>query len=239
MLQACLNGSRTRSDHPAVPLTPEEIADDAEKAVRAGAAELHIHVRCERGDESLEAADVARTLLAVRGRVPGVPIGISTAGSFLPGSGAKMRLLRSWQVLPDYVSINIHETDAEWMIAAALEQGIGVEAGLCGEADAERFAAMPGCGSCLRVLIGIHEPDQGRESAVVRRIRKVLQRSGCALPVLLHGSDRTMWPMYIEAMLQGLGGRIGLEDGTMLLSGIAAKDNEELIRTAKLIEGRF
>ncbi|GGN91105.1 3-keto-5-aminohexanoate cleavage protein [Saccharibacillus kuerlensis] len=239
MLQACLNGSRNRNDHPAIPFTSEEIAIDAEKVVRAGAAELHIHVRDEQGSESLEAIDVARTLLAVRERVSGIPIGISTVRSIVPDSGARMQLMRSWKVLPDYVSINIREPDAEWIIATALSLGIDVEAGLCSEADAERFAAMPGCEACLRILVGIHEPDSGRESAAVRQIQRVLKRVGCTLPILLHGSERTMWSMYIEAMLQGFGGRIGLEDGSMLLSGITAKDNEELVQTAKLIEGRF
>ncbi|NGZ75653.1 3-keto-5-aminohexanoate cleavage protein [Saccharibacillus alkalitolerans] len=239
MLQACLNGTRTRKDHPAVPCTPSEIAADAAKAIRAGAAELHIHVRNEREDESLEAEDVARTLSAVRERLPGVPVGISTAWPILPDSAARMNRLRSWQVLPDYISVNIHEPDAEWIVMAAQARGIGVEAGLRSEADAERFAAMPGRDECLRVLIEIEVPDPGRESAAVRRIRGILKRAGCRLPILLHGAEVTMWPMYIEALLHGFDSRIGFEDGSMLLSGVTARDNEELIRTAKLIEQRF
>ncbi|OWA33624.1 hypothetical protein B9G55_19925 [Saccharibacillus sp. O16] len=239
MIQACLNGSRTRNDHPAIPCTPAEIAADAEKAVLAGAAELHIHIRNNDGVESLEAEDVARTLLAVRDRLPGTPVGISTSWSILPDSAARMQHLRSWQVLPDYISVNIHEPDAEWMVAAALSRGIGVEAGLYHEADAERFVAMPGCERCLRVLIRIEQPDAGRESAEVRRIRNVLKRAGCHLPILLHGCELTMWPMYIEAMLQGLDGRIGFEDGSILLSGVPARDNAELIQTAKVIASRF
>lgn len=239
MLQACLNGSRTRNDHPAIPCTPSEIAADAEKAVLAGAAELHIHVRNDRESESLEPEDVARTLLAVRDRLPHIPVGISTAWPILPDSAARMQRLRSWTVLPDYITVNIHEPDAEWMIAASLSRGIGVEAGLCNEADAERFVAMPGCDSCRRILIRIEKPDAGRESAEVRRIRSILKRANCRLPILLHGCDITMWPMYIEAMLQGLDGRIGFEDGCMLLSGVAARDNAELIETAKIIASRF
>ncbi|MCQ4087061.1 3-keto-5-aminohexanoate cleavage protein [Saccharibacillus sp. JS10] len=239
MLQACLNGSRTREDHPAIPYTPYEIAVDAEKSITAGAAELHIHVRDQSGKESLAPEDVAATLLAVRERVPGIPIGISTTWSILPDSAARMKLLHSWVVLPDYISINMDEPDAEWIISTAFAKGIAVEAGIRSEADAERFVAMPGFDACLRVLIGIHDPDPGKESAIVRRIRGVLKRANCHLPILLHGSHQTMWPMYIEALLQGFDGRIGLEDGNMLLSGVTAADNEELVMTAKLIEGRF
>ncbi len=239
MLQACLNGSRTRHDHPAIPCTPMEIAADAEKAVLAGAAELHIHVRNNHEKESLDSEDVARTLLAVRERLPHIPVGISTAWSILPNSAARMQHLRSWHVLPDYITVNIHEPDAEWMIAAALSRGIGVEAGLCSEMDAERFVAMPDCDRCLRLLIRMEKPDAGRESAEVRRIRSILKRADCRLPILLHGCEVTMWPMYIEAMLQGLDGRIGFEDGSMLLSGVVARDNAELIQTAKVVASRF
>ncbi|WP_172252596.1 3-keto-5-aminohexanoate cleavage protein [Saccharibacillus deserti] len=160
MLQACLNGSRSRNDHPAVPCTPEEIALDAEKTVRAGAAELHIHIRDAGGVETLEAADVARTPLTVRERLGGVPIGISTAASILSDSGTRIKLMRSWTALPDYVSVNIREPDSEWIAAAALFLGIGAEAGLCSESDAERFVAMPGCESCMRVPIGVRRTDR-------------------------------------------------------------------------------
>ena len=37
MLQAALNGSRDRSEHPALPVTPEQIAREAQSAVEAGA----------------------------------------------------------------------------------------------------------------------------------------------------------------------------------------------------------
>ena len=37
MLQACLNGSRAAGEHPALPLTPEQLAADARACVDAGA----------------------------------------------------------------------------------------------------------------------------------------------------------------------------------------------------------
>jgi uncharacterized protein (DUF849 family) len=35
-LQACLNGSRTSTEHSAVPLTPAALADDARRVLAAG-----------------------------------------------------------------------------------------------------------------------------------------------------------------------------------------------------------
>jgi uncharacterized protein (DUF849 family) len=43
LLEACLNGARTKSEHPAIPRTPEELAAESLASVRAGARVLHLH----------------------------------------------------------------------------------------------------------------------------------------------------------------------------------------------------
>src|SRR5215468_1200771 len=45
LLQACLNGSRTPGEHPALPISPLELARDAQRVIAAGAHALHIHPR--------------------------------------------------------------------------------------------------------------------------------------------------------------------------------------------------
>jgi len=42
-INACLNGSRALGAHPALPLTPAQLAAVAWAAVAAGAGALHIH----------------------------------------------------------------------------------------------------------------------------------------------------------------------------------------------------
>ncbi|WP_232072526.1 3-keto-5-aminohexanoate cleavage protein [Phytohabitans flavus] len=49
MLKACLNGSLRRHEHPAVPITPAEVAADAVRCESAGAAAVHVHPRDEEG----------------------------------------------------------------------------------------------------------------------------------------------------------------------------------------------
>ena len=143
MLQACLNGGRDRAFHPAVPLSPDELADDARAVIEAGAQELHIHVRDAAGKESLHPDDVARALEAVRASVPGIPVGLSTGWWIPPKGRARQEHIRAWQVLPDYVSINLIEEDSAEVIDLVLSKGIGVEAGLWSAADAEKFLAHP------------------------------------------------------------------------------------------------
>lgn len=232
MLQACLNGSRDGAFHAYTPLTPERLAADAAAVVAAGANELHLHPRDEAGAETLDPAHVAAALEAVRARVPGVPVGLSTHAGIAPGGPGRLAAMKAWRVLPDYVSVNLIEDDAPEMIALALSRGIGVEAGLWSQADAERFVALPEAKNCLRILIEINEQDVEEGLRVAAAIRKVLARASLDVPVLQHGLDATVWPLYQDALMRGLDGRIGLEDGKHLPDGSEAADNAALIKAA-------
>jgi len=232
MLQACLNGSRTKAFHAYTPCTSAELASDAAAAIAAGATELHIHPRDAAGDETLEAGAVSEALEAIRARVPGTLIGLSTHGRIPPGGSGRLKAVESWKVLPDYVSINFIEDDAPEMMALALSKGIGVEAGLWSVADAERFVALPDARRCLRILIEINEQDETEGLEAAAAIRIVLARASLDLPVLQHGLDATVWSLYRDALMRGLDSRIGLEDGKHLPDGTEAKDNAELLRAA-------
>ena len=237
MLQACLNGWRNQSFHPWVPQSAEELARDAVLAIEAGASELHVHPRGGDGRESLDFQDVARCLLAIRASVPRTPIGISTHWGIPPGGGARQGPMHNWTVLPDYVSVNLVEEDAPAIIDLMLEKGIGIEAGLWSVADVERFLTLPAAPRCLRILIEINEQDIAEGMAVYTAMRERLARTNLALPILLHGFEATMWPLYHEAVKEGFDARIGLEDGELLPSGEVALDNAELLRAARLIAG--
>jgi uncharacterized protein (DUF849 family) len=235
MLQACLNGNRDKGFHAAIPLTPRELAADAKAVVNAGAQQLHVHPRDAEGQESLHPDDTARALEAIRASVPGIPVGVSTGWWIAPRGRARQQRIRAWQVLPDYVSINLIEEDAAEMIDLVLGKGIGIEAGLWSAADAEKFVADPNARNCLRVLIEINEQEFLAGAEAARQITAILDRADIPLPRLLHGLENTMWPFYREALRLGLDARIGLEDGKFLPSGAEAKDNADLIGAARAL----
>ena len=67
------NGARrTKADHPNLPITPPEIAREAELCRAAGATVLHLHVRAPDGRHSLDpdlyraAVDAVRAALGAR-----------------------------------------------------------------------------------------------------------------------------------------------------------------------------
>ena len=140
--------------------------------------------------------------------------------------------MRAWTTRPDYVSVNLVEEDAPDVIAMMVGMGVGVEAGLWSVADAQRFVALRVSAGCLRVLIEIIEQEVDGGLAAAAAIIEVLDRAGSALPRLLHGYERTTWPLVREAWRRGLDTRIGLEDVLELPSGERAADNAALIRAA-------
>lgn len=237
MLQACLNGRRDKEFHPATPITPSELAADARAVVNAGAQELHIHCRDAVGRESLHPEDTARAIEAIRSNAPGIPVGVSTGWWIAPQGRKRQAHIRAWEVVPDYVSINLIEEDATEVIAIALEKGIGVEAGVWSAADAEKLVSISNARDCLRVLIEINEQDFSVAQEAVRQILEILDRAAIHLPRLLHGLENTMWPLYHEALRLGLDTRIGLEDGKVLPSGAEATGNADLIRAACAFAG--
>ncbi len=234
-LQACLNGGRTQREHPAVPLTPQALARDAAATVRAGAECLHLHPRDARGRESLAASDVAAALAAVRAAVPAVPVGISTGAWIAPGGPARLAPMRGWKVLPDYVSVNLHEADADAIVALMRARGIGIEAGLWTRAAASRFVATRLPRYSLRVLVELPDATASAATAEAAAILGILGAAGVTLPVLLHGAGQSVWPMIEMAAERRLATRAGLEDGTHLPGGVLAANNAALVAAAARI----
>ena len=70
-LTACLNGARLPREHPALPVTPAELARAAAAAVAAGARDVHLHVKDAGGRDVLDAGPLAAALDAVRAAVAG------------------------------------------------------------------------------------------------------------------------------------------------------------------------
>lgn len=233
LLQACLNGSRVSGSHPALPVTPAELAREARASVAAGAGALHLHPRDARGRESLADEVVAAALNAVRAACPGIPVGISSGFWILPDVQAQLAAVRAWTVRPDFVSVNGHEPHAEALAGTLLDLGIGIEAGVWNAEAVRAFLAWPNRERVLRVLVELPDrEDSGPEAAALLGL---LDGAGLTAPRLLHGEGRSAWPMLREAGRRGLSTRIGLEDTLGLPDGTPAQDNADLVRAARAV----
>jgi uncharacterized protein (DUF849 family) len=231
IVQACLNGGRDQAFHAAVPTTPNAIIADAVAATRAGAGELHVHIREETGRETLDPGTVDRTIKALRQACPGTLIGISTGEWIENDDARRRRCIAAWSVLPDYASVNMIERDCAAVVAALRERGIGIEAGLWTAADAERCLALELARPALRYLLEINQQVEREAFEELRALEAVLARAP-QRPILLHGLDATMWPLLDVAFARGYSTRVGFEDGRTLPDGSTASSNAALVQAA-------
>jgi uncharacterized protein (DUF849 family) len=228
-IQAALNGTRSSADYPGIPITPEDQAAEAKASVAAGANAIHVHVRDELGNESLTADDVALTILAIRAACPGVKIGISTGAWIVPDLSRRLALIRSWRVLPDFASVNLHETAAPEVIRLLLDKGVGVEAGVWNAPAAMALLQSGLTNECARILL---EPAEASCWARLNllQIERVLKDT--RRPLLLHGLGRCTWDFIAMAAKKGYETRVGFEDTLKLPDGTRAKSNADLVVAA-------
>ncbi|MBO0824355.1 MAG: 3-keto-5-aminohexanoate cleavage protein [Actinobacteria bacterium] len=234
-LKACLNGRRDQADHPAVPVTPPQLAEAAAAAVAAGAEAVHMHPRSADGIESLRAADVGSAVAAVRAATPGTPVGVTTGLWVTRDMIARRDEVAAWADLPpesrpDFASVNLSEPGWEELLAILDEAQIGAEAGVWSAADASAAAAADR--DWLRVLVEISDTPAVQATVRADEILAQLRASGVTAPVLLHGEDESCWPLVAHAGLLGLPTRIGLEDVLAGPQGQPVADNAELARMA-------
>jgi len=231
LLKACLNGDRPRGAHPALPLTPDDLARDATAVVKAGAQALHVHPRDPSGKQTLAKVQHAAAIAALRAAVPKMPIGVTTIAQVEPDPKRRVALVRKWTEKPDFASVNWSEDGAAALATALVEMEIGIEAGIWTVDDARRFVDFGFAPHCLRALVEPVEQSTAAALATAARIVEILHPTG--LPLVVHGHAGTTWAVLRWAVAHGHGIRIGLEDTLTLEGGKPAKDNADLVVAAK------
>lgn len=223
-VKACLNGGRTRAEHPRVPLTPDELAADAVAVRAAGAFAVHLHPRDHDGLQTMKARFCDAAVAAIRAAAPGLPVGLSTAAWIDPDPFARAAAITDWRVPPDFVSVNLFELGWAGIARAALHAGIAVEAGLASPADAEQLRDSSFAHQVLRALV---EVEGGAQEA--QAVADLIPKD---LPQLWHGFGVRTWEVIAAAVAAGVDVRVGLEDVLVLPGGAAAADNAELVAAA-------
>jgi uncharacterized protein (DUF849 family) len=231
LLQATLNGALTKSDHPAVPLSLEELAVDAADCVQAGARAFHVHPRDRGGREQLDATVVDAVVAAVHSR-HGYPVGVTTGAWIEPDVARRVELVSRW-TQPDYTSVNLSEDGALEVMRALLAAGIGIEAGVWTVADAELLVRSGLADQMTRVMIEPVEVSRDDAVPLVSAIHDVLNAADIRVPRLQHGDGEATWILIEDAIARGIDTRVGFEDTFLLPDGRPAASNAELVGAAR------
>jgi uncharacterized protein (DUF849 family) len=237
LVEACLNGSRTDAEHPAVPRTPAATAEAARASVEAGAGVVHVHAYDADGAETLAAEPCAAVLRAIRALCPGVPISLTTSADIEADPRTRHALVASWTELPELVTANQGEPGIVELCELLLERGVGIEAGLLTADDAHAFVASGLADRCTRVLMEPLDADPDAAVAHAAEMERIVLAAGITLEQVHHGDDLASWAVMRRGYERGYGTRAGIEDMTVLPDGSPAPDNAALVRAAIALQG--
>jgi uncharacterized protein (DUF849 family) len=148
LIMVAPNGARrTKADHPALPMTADELAETAAECLAAGAAAIHVHVRDASGHHTLDAALYQDTIVAIQERTNGamvIQVTTEAVGRYSPTE--QMQLVRVLR--PMSVSVGLREIFSDGEAAPAnffswaSREGIAVQHILYDRADLDCFADL-------------------------------------------------------------------------------------------------
>jgi uncharacterized protein (DUF849 family) len=240
MLQTSLNGTRRPEAHPAVPVTPYALAQDARAVFELGVRSVHVHPRCGEGLETIDTHHVGDVVAAIRAVAPSMEVGVPSCRWVQPCPQQRLETVSAWgrlgQAKPDVVAVNVHEQGWLDLCARACELGIGLELGVWTPGDAVQLRQAGVPKGTVRVVAEVTVADPGIAVAEAARILRAL--GPVDVPVLLHGEETSAWPVLEYASAMGLDGRIGLEDVLTNPNGMRTGGNAELTRHAQRIMAR-
>ncbi|MSO46501.1 MAG: hypothetical protein EXQ67_00220 [Thermoleophilia bacterium] len=248
LIVAALNGTRQRDACPKVPLSPEELAAEAKRAVEAGAGIVHVHARKSDGSSTFDFV-IDDIVAAIRGAVD-VPISISTQRARQTSLGTVTALFSVLRDLPDLASVHVrppetdlpaHREEARQIIEA-LDAADVRPAPVAGSLDALGDLevlyndSLLGRAPFVLLTLGaaISESSDlaaGTPQNVLRLIdtvRSVLAKP----PIVASGRDAASPIVQAVAAAAGEHIRVGFEDAVTLPDGSPATSNAQLVEHA-------
>ena len=249
ILSVAPNGARKmKSDHPAVPITPDELAFAAKSCRDAGASLLHLHVRDEAGKHSLDVGRYRAAAQAIRAAVgDGLILQATSEAAGIYRAEQQRAMVEALQ--PEAVSLGLREflpADA----TAEQEAGFARFLAWCRQACIlVQFILYDGVDYARLARLqekGIVPPGRLAVLFVLGRYTKDMQSSPDDLaPFIEAGGSAQLWSVCAfgrreadcAAAALAVGGhvRVGFENNLHLADGSLAPDNAALVRQAAAI----
>jgi len=253
IISAALTGVlATREQCPAIPYTPKEIAEEAKRAVEAGAAIVHIHARTPEGGPDWSVDTFAAILSEVRARTD-VIINFSTGAVGIP---AEERVAHIRELRPDIGALNMgsmnyaiysakkkafyHDhvfanpfKDIRFFLEAMNDAGVRPELECFDTGHIANTAPLIDMGVLqppyqFSLIMGVLGGIPGTTRHLVNQVDTLL--SGSHWQVI--GIGLSQWALVAAALTMGGNVRVGLEDNFYVEEGRMAKSNAELVEKA-------
>ena len=240
MIMVAPNGARRgKADHPAIPLTPSELALDVAACAAAGAAAVHLHVRDDAGAHSLDPGLYREAVAAVRAACPDIVIQVTTeaVGRYAPAEQmATVRALRPEaaslalrEIIPDEASEAAARDFFDWMQEAGVAPQVILyapeEVARCRELIAR--GVVPFAAPFLLFVLGRYAADQ--QSAPEDLDPFVAALGGLPAPWAVCAFGRREADCAVAAARLGGHVRVGFENNLHLPDGALAPNNAAIV----------
>jgi len=261
IISAALTGAATNRSHcQAIPYTPKEIAEEARRAVDAGASIVHIHAREDNGVPSWRTEVFEDIQREVRELCPEVIINYSTGAI---GLSIEDRLKHLPATKPEMAAFNmgsmnyaiyskrskkfhwndVFQNSFEDMIQVVKtmnENGITPEmecfdTGHIRNAEPLRDMGLIPDNACYSLVMGVLGGIPATPENLMHQIKQVPEGTMWQSIVI----SKQQWKLIGLAAIQGGNIRVGLEDNFYLPSGEMAKSNGELVDQAVTLSRIF
>jgi len=234
------NGARLqKSDHPAVPLTLDEIIDCAAQCHAAGAGGLHLHLRDAGGRHLLDAGAYREALTALSARCPGMLVQVTTeaAGRYPPREQRHVALNSG----AGHISVALREMLREPHAAPGFYRrcatsGIAVQHILYDVADARRLKTVLSAAQFtsprlqLLFVLGRYAGRQEARPAHLDPFLAWLAAEGISPDWAACAFGRHETDCLLYAARTGGKCRIGFENSTLRRDGTRADSNADRVR---------
>ena len=254
IISAALTGAATNRSHcPYIPYTPEELGEEAKRAVDAGAAIVHIHAREDNGVPSWRTEVFENITKEVRKRCPDVIINYSTGAvgrsvqertAHLPATQPEMAAFnmgsmnyaifskRRKQFLWNAVFENSFETMTS-IVKVMNENNICPEmecfdTGHIRNAEPLREMGLIPENACYSFVMGVLGGIPATPENLIHQSNQIPEGANWQSIVI----SRMQWKLAAQAAILGGNVRVGLEDNFYLPNGEMAKSNGELVEQA-------
>ena len=239
------NGARrTKADHPAIPILPDELADCAEEVLKAGASILHLHVRGEDGTHSLSVSRYREALAAIHARV-GADLVVQVTSEAVGLYSRDQQIAMVKELHPEAVSLALREicptagdeADTAAFLAWMKAEGIFPQIILYDGEDVARFERMRRNGVfatetpfVLYVLGKYRRGERGKPQSL-HEFTSILSPS--IIPWAACGFAEHEHNLAAKAAESGGHVRVGFENNLMRPDGAFAENNAELVNSAR------
>ena len=259
IVTCCVTGNLTRPDqNPALPITPEQIAESCLEAAEAGAAIVHIHVRHpDSGRPSMELAHYREVVERIRRRNTALILNLTTGpgGRYQPSdddpavAGPRTNLLKPERRLehvvalkPDICSLDLNTMTFGSEVVINTPQSVTRMAEIIYDCGVKPEIELFDTGD-IALLCDLLERGVVREPLMASLVMGVQygfpasSRTLCFARDLLpdntawsgFGIGRRAFPMLVQSYLLGGNIRIGMEDTVYVGRGELARSNAQMV----------